>query len=248
MVVDDDQDLQSLLESQLRKSGYRVVTAFSGEHALEIIAARGLPHAAIVDIYMPGMGGLEFCRRVQTFSDLPVIMLTAEKAADVIVKTIEQFAEDYITKPFNVRELEVRLGRLLKRVQTYDYSMAPLVRVDDRFSINFGQQYVRVDDKQKKLTPTESKLLHILRSNANRVVSLEFLVRRLWPREEVFEDTLRVHVHRLRTKISDKSSRKKYIITERGQGYRFVVDESTGDKSAGDASASDENIEMSEES
>ena len=100
LVVDDDPDVHSLLESQLRKAGYLVVTALSGEHAIEIIENRGLPHAAIVDIYMPGMGGLEFCRQVQAFSDLPVIMLTAEKDADVIVKAIDQFAEDYIIKPF----------------------------------------------------------------------------------------------------------------------------------------------------
>ena len=122
----------------------------------------------------------------------------------------------------------MRVGRLLKRIQTFDYSMAPLIRVDDHLSINFGRQYVLVDGKEVRLTPTETKLLHILRSNANQIVSLEFLVRRLWPRDEIFEDTLRVHVHRLRAKIGRAKGDKKYIVTERGQGYRFMVDDRKG--------------------
>ena len=224
LVVDDDQDLQSLLEAHFRKSGYHVVTAFSGEHAMELIENRGLPHLAIVDIFMPGMGGLEFCRRLQQFTDLPVIMLTAEKDSDVVVSSIERYAEDYITKPFNLRVLEARVERLLRRIQTFDYAMSPLVRIDDRLSVSFGRQMALVNGKYVMLTPTETKLLHILLRNANRIVTLEFLVNRLWPREDVYEDTLRVHVHRLRAKVEDKEAKRRYILTERGQGYRFVAE------------------------
>lgn len=223
LLVDDDTDLHTLVRSHLEMSGYRVLDAFSGEHALDAVESRGLPHLALVDIYMPGMGGLEFCRRLQGFSDVPVIMLTAETDADVIVGAIELYAEDYIIKPFNARELVVRVERLLRRILSFEYTTAPVIRIDDQLQINFGKQEVLLRGNHVSLTPTETKLLHIFLNNANRIVTLEFLLNRLWPRQEVYEDTLRVHIHRLRQKIENKQQGRVYITTERGQGYRFWI-------------------------
>lgn len=223
LLVDDDRDLQNLLRFNLEREGYEVVSAFSGEHALQIIETRGVPHLAIVDIYMPGMTGPEFCGKLQEFSDVPVIMLTAEGDTDVIVSLIERYAEDYMTKPFVTREFLVRVDRLIRRIHSFEYAMQPDIRLDDHLQVSIGRKTVTVDGEDISLTPTETKLLHIFLNNRNRVVTLEFLLNRLWPREEVFEDRIRVHVHRLRNKIGRGSNGHSYLVTERGIGYRFVA-------------------------
>ena len=223
LIVDDDRDMHGLLRARLESEGYNIISAYSGEQALELIRERGLPHLVLVDIYMPGMSGLEFCRQLHTFTDIPVIMMTAESGSDVMVGSIELFAEDYIVKPFNARELVARVQRLMLRIRSFDYVTEPEMRIDEHLSINFGRQYVVVDGEHVDLTPTETKLLYILLSNLNQIVTLEFLLNRLWSRQEVFEDALRVHIHRLRAKIEDKAANRVYIMTERGLGYRLTV-------------------------
>ena len=223
LIVDDDRDLQNLLRLNLEREGYQVVSAFSGEQALEIIEKYGIPHLAVVDIYMPGMTGPEFCSKLQEFSDVPVIMLTSEVDTDVVVNSIERYAEDYMTKPFVTREFLVRVDRLIRRIHSFDYAMEPSIRLDDYLQVSMGRRIVTVNGEEITLTPTETKLLHIFMNNRNRVVTLEFLLNRLWPRDEVYEDRLRVHVHRLRQKIANGSSDRTYIVTERGLGYRFIA-------------------------
>jgi DNA-binding response OmpR family regulator len=223
LIVDDDRDLQNLLRLNLERVGYQVVSAFSGEQALEIVENRGMPHLAIVDIYMPGMTGPEFCGKIQGFSDVPVIMLTSEVDTDIVVDSIERYAEDYMTKPFVIREFLVRVERLMRRIHSFDYSMVPCIHVDDHLQVSLGCKAATVDGMVVSLTPTETKLLHIFLNNRNRIVTLEFLLNRLWPREEVYEDRLRVHIHRLRRKIENASKERTYIVTERGLGYRFSL-------------------------
>lgn len=223
LIVDDDRDLQNLLRLNLERAGYQVVSAFSGGQALQIIESRGVPHLAVVDIYMPGMTGPEFCDKLQEFSDVPVIMLTSEGDTDVVVSSIERYAEDYMTKPFITREFMVRVERLIRRIHSFDYAMEDNIHLDDHLQVSMGRRVITVDGKEISLTPTETKLLHIFLNNRNRVVTLEFLLNRLWPREEVFEDRLRVHIHRLRQKIEGGASDHTYLVTERGLGYRFIA-------------------------
>jgi DNA-binding response OmpR family regulator len=174
-----------------------------------------------VDINMPGMDGFEFAHAVQEFCDLPMIMLTAVDEEDTIVRGLEQFAEDYVIKPFSPRELVARVQRVLRRIGDFAYTLDPITRVDERLAVDFSHQQVIVEGQIVSLTPTETKLLYILMRNAGRTVTSGFLLRRLWPWDEVFEDTLRVHLHRLRHKIEAQPSRPLYITTERGVGYRF---------------------------
>jgi len=223
LVVDDDRDLQNVLRLSLEHAGYEVVSAFSGEQALEIVENYGVPHLVIVDINMPGMTGLEFCDKLQEFSDVPIIILTSEADTDVLVNSIEQYAEDYMTKPFVTREFLARVDRLLRRVHSFDYAMEPSIQIDDHLQVSLGRKTVTVDGQENSLTPTEAKLLHVFLNNRDRIVPLEFLLNRLWPHEEVFEDRLRVHVHRLRRKIDNGSRDRTHIVTERGLGYRFRV-------------------------
>lgn len=223
LVVDDDPAIVRLVRDKLDRAGFEVWTAANGQEAIDVVARRGLPHLAIVDVMMPGMDGFEFCQRTQQFADLPVIMLTAVDEEETVIRGIEHFAEDYVTKPFSPRELVARVQRVLRRIGDFAYTLDAVTRVDDRLAVDFAHQQAIVDGEPVSLTPTETKLLFILMRNAGRTVTTDFLLGRLWPLEEVFEDVLRVHVHRLRHKIEPAPSQPRYLVTERGLGYRFAA-------------------------
>ena len=223
LVVDDDAALLRMVQDKLDAEGFNVFSAASGREALQMIDRCGLPHLAIVDLMMPEMDGYQFCRAVQQYSDLPVIMLTAIDQEEIVIQGLEHYAEDYVTKPFSPRELVARVRRVLRRIGDFAYTLDRLIVVDDRLQVDFPRQHAIVEKQRVALTPLETKLLYILMRNAGRVTTTDFLLRRLWPLEEVFEDTLRVHVHRLRHKIEADSPRHRYIVTERGQGYSFPV-------------------------
>ncbi len=222
LAVDDDADLRRLVGYTLELEGFSVATAASAQEALDWIAKHGLPHLAVVDIVMPGASGLDFCREVQRFSDLPVILLTAVHDDEVVVRSIEELAEDYVKKPFNPRELSARVKRVLRRIGDFAFAAAPVTRIDPGLAIDFAHQTALVEDRTVPLTPIESKLLHILTRSARRTVRTDYLLRRVWPLEEVFEDTLRVHIHRLRQKIEPVPAEPKYLLTQRGSGYSFL--------------------------
>lgn len=223
LVVDDDASLLRLVRDILEREGYQVLQASSGAEALAVIAREGLPHLAIVDLVMPGMSGFDFARQVQSYVDLPMIMLTAVTEEQTVVQGIQRYAEDYITKPFRPRELAARVDRVLRRMGDYAYALAPVMRVDEHLEVDLTRQEARLDGVRLTLTPTETKILYILLRNAGRVVTTDFMLRRIWPLEEVYADTLRVHIHRLRQKLDTHSKGHLYILTERGLGYRFVA-------------------------
>ncbi len=222
LVVDDDAAIRRLVYDKLEGVGYQVFAAASGQEALDIIGRRGMPHLAIVDLNMPGMNGFQFCEVVQQFSDLPIIILSAVDEEETIIQGINRYAEDYVTKPFSPRELAARVERVLRRIGDFAYTLDLNTQVDQRLAIDFPHQRAVIEGQAVALTPTETKLLYLLMRNAGRVVTTDFLLRRLWPMEEVFEDTLRVHVHRLRQKLEPVPSRPVYILTERGLGYSFA--------------------------
>ncbi len=223
LVVDDDPVVLRLVRDKLEGAGFEVWTAMSGQQALDLLKSRGFPHLAIIDINMPGMDGFEFCQTVQSYSDLPVIMLTAVDEEETVIRGIEHYAEDYITKPFSPRELVARVQRVLRRIGDFAYALESVIKVDERLAVDFGRQQVIVENHPVALTPTEAKLLYILMRNSGRIVTTDFLLRRLWPLEQVYEDTLRVHIHRLRSKIQGGQREPQYISTERGLGYRFLA-------------------------
>jgi DNA-binding response OmpR family regulator len=223
LAVEDDPDLLRLIRRELEGAGFTVWACGSAEEALGVIDRRGLPHLALVDILLPGLDGLALARRLHEWSDLPIVMLTSVDEETTVVHAIERFAEDYIRKPFNPREMVARVERVVRRIGDFAYVLQPVVRVDEALSVDFAHQRAVLADREVALTSTETKLLYVLLRNAGRVVATEFLLRRLWPSDEVFEDTLRVHVHRLRSKIEPEPSRPRYVVTERGTGYRFPL-------------------------
>jgi DNA-binding response OmpR family regulator len=222
LVIDDDVEILRLVRDKLDRTGFEVFTAANGQQALSVIEQRGLPHLAVVDIDMPVMDGFTFCQTVQQFCDLPVIFLTAIDEEETVIQGIERYAEDYMTKPFSPRELVARVQRVLRRIGDFAYTLNPLTKVDHYLSVDFAHQQVILGGQAIQLSPLETKLLYILMRNAGHTVTNNFLLQRLWPREEVFEDTLRVHVHRLRHKIEPNPSHPTYILTKRGVGYTFA--------------------------
>ena len=224
LVVDDEPDIRWTVSQVLEDEGFDVITAGSAAEALECVRRDGIPHLAVVDIMMPEVDGLELCRRLHEFSDLPVVLLTAVDDQGTITTSIREFADDYVVKPFDPDELAARVRRVLARFETFDHATGPTLPVDSRLSLELGASRALVDGEPVELTPTESHILHILVRARGRTISTEHLLERIWPRDEVFEDALRVHVHRIRRKIERDPSNPLLLLTERGVGYRFAAD------------------------
>jgi DNA-binding response OmpR family regulator len=221
LAVDDDADILRVVRMAFELSAWEVGTAASGAEALAWIGRHGLPDLGVFDLNMPGMSGLELCEKLQAFCDLPVLFLTVVDDEETVVNTIDRYAEDYVAKPFRPREVVSRARRILRRVGVAPPSSGADTRVDERLTICFGRQVARLGESEVALTPTEAKILHLLVRAAPRVVGTEQLLRRVWGDAEVFEDALRVHLHRLRQKLEVDPARPRYIQTHRGYGYAF---------------------------
>lgn len=225
LVIDDDTLVLEMIEEALSRSGFQVSTVTSAEDGLDWMKRYGLPHLAVVDINMPfGMDGLELCELVHTFSDLPIMMLTAIEDEETISQAIDRCAEDYLTKPFQPGELIARARRILRRIGHFAYPLDPLIRVDKRLAVDLAGGQVVVDGRPEILTPTETKLLYILMRNAGKAVNSNYLLRRLWPHDVGHDDRLRVYIHRLRNKIEVEPTKPHYVRSQRGIGYVFWRD------------------------
>jgi len=222
LMVEDDTNVSKLITDYLTKTGYDVMGFSDGPEALEYVRQRGLPHIALVDLSLPSMHGFELANKLKSMADVPIIFVTSTGDKETIVQGLKKYAEDFIVKPFELRELEARIQVVLARMPSLDYASEPIVRVDNNLNIDFAHNRIVINGKTIGLTPTESILLHVLLRNAGRVVENRMLIARVWPSEEVFEDTLRVHMHRLRRKLESDSHHPHYIRTERGVGYMFT--------------------------
>lgn len=220
LCVDDEADIRTVVKAALRAAGFEVRTAHSAKSALESLDEYGLPHIAVVDIRMPGTSGLELCQKIHTFCDLPIILLTAVDDEPTVVKAITEVAEDYIVKPFRPAELAARVRRVLQRLGA-PARQGRLLEIDEGLHLDFVRRIAEIDGEAVPLTPTESKILHVLSRRPGYTVQLDFLLSRVWPMEEVFEDTLRVHMHRLRKKLEPDPNEPRFLFTERSVGYRL---------------------------
>jgi DNA-binding response OmpR family regulator len=221
LAVDDEPHVLKLLKANLESSGYKVLTAADGEQALQMVES-ALPDLVILDLMLPKMDGYAVCQRIREFSAVPVIMLTARSAEVDLVHGFEVGADDYLTKPFSVTELLVRVQAVLRRskwpeeiVSRQGFEVGPI-------AIDFAQHRVTVDDEPVKLTPTEYRLLTYLATNANRVILHRELLRAVWG-PEYGEETeyLRVYIRYLRQKLEPDPSNPRYLLTQPGAGYMF---------------------------
>lgn len=223
LLVEDEETVSSVIIDFLGKHGYEVTAFDDGPEALEHVKDRGLPHIALLDLSLPTMHGFEIASKLKAMADVPIIFVTSSGDTETIVQGLKKYAEDFIVKPFELRELEARVEVVLSRMPSLDYASEPIIAVDDHLKIDFAHNRIITDGKSTGLTPTESILLHVLLRNAGRVVENRMLIARVWPSEDVYEDTLRVHMHRLRRKLESDSHHPHYIRTERGVGYMFTI-------------------------
>ena len=222
LVIDDEKDLLELVRYNLEKEGYRIRTAEDGEAGLEA-AVRELPDIVIVDLMLPGIDGLEVCRRLRTdqrTARTPVIMLTAKSTETDRVVGLEIGADDYVTKPFSPRELTARIKAVLRRFSPQQ-ATAPQSRIIRRggLVIDLDRRGIRCGEDNIDLTATEFRLLQMLAKHPGRVYSRSELIEGAIGKEiAVVDRTIDVHVTSLRRKLGDYGDR---VETVRGFGYRF---------------------------
>ncbi len=223
LVVDDDETILNSLRLSLTNDGFEVIAAHSGSEALSKVE-RAIPQLAILDLMLPGMSGFELSRRLQRYVEIPIIMLTAVDDEATVVQGLEQYADDYINKPFRYAELRARINRILSRTGEASLNSSDDIVVDGTLTINFARHVVLVNDKNVHLSPIESRLLYCLVKGGGRVVTNEVLLRRGWNYQMDGDvESLWVRMSSLRRKLGDTEEPPRYIITERGVGYRFGV-------------------------
>ena len=222
LAVDDEKRMVRFIQLNLEQDGFQVITAYNGSQALEQVRTQ-LPDLVLLDIMMPDISGFEVLKKIREVNQVPVIMLTAKGEEDDRVKGLELGADDYITKPFSPRELVSRIKAVLRRTKTFQEDQVDVIEVDDRLKIDFSRREVWVEGEKVDLRPTEYRLLYHLVQNAGWVNTHEQLLSKVWGFEYQDEPHyVRLDVNYLRKKLEEDPSNPKYILTERGVGYRFV--------------------------
>jgi DNA-binding response OmpR family regulator len=222
LLVDDEDSIQKLLAYPLEREGYRVLQARDGVEALEQFASERVD-LVVLDIMLPKLDGLEVCKRLRAESEVPIIMLTARDDELDKVLGLELGADDYITKPFSIREFRSRVRALLRRA-----AVSRQVDEDGEvisaqgLTIDLARRVVEVGGNRVQLTYVEFELLRILASHPGRVYSRRMLLEALWGGADYREPrTIDVHVRHLREKLEPDPAEPEYILTVRGVGYRF---------------------------
>ncbi len=224
LVVDDEPQIRRMMRATLTSSGYQVDEAKTGEEALERFRAF-LPDLVLLDLNMPGMGGLEACRSMREGSEVPIIILTVRNAEKEKVEALDAGADDYVSKPFGMQELMARIRAALRRAPSSPQN-GPQVFASDDLEIDFDQRRVRVREKNVRLTPKEFELLRHLVARGGKPVPHRELLQAVWGPDYGDEtDYLRVFINHLRRKIEPDPSRPKYVLTEPWVGYRFAIPE-----------------------
>jgi DNA-binding response OmpR family regulator len=222
LVVDDEERMVRFIRLNLEHDGFQVSEAFNGKEAIQKIRDV-TPDLILLDVMMPDIDGFEVLETVREVSQVPVIMLTAKGEEDDRVRGLELGADDYVTKPFSPRELVSRVKAVLRRTEGATGSMHGLIEVDERLKIDFDRREIWLEGKLVKLRPTEYRMLYHLVQNAGWVVTHDQLLTKVWGYEYRDEPHyVRLYINYLRQKLEANPSEPKYILTERGVGYRFV--------------------------
>ncbi len=224
LLADDEQAIQTMLSYPLQKEGYDVVRASDGEEALERFAEQQFD-LVVLDVMMPRVDGLEVCRRLRATSTVPIIMLTARAEEIDKVLGLELGADDYITKPFSLREFSSRVRALLRRAAMSGDGAgetAEAVLEVHGLRIEPAKRQVSLNDEPIATTFVEFEILHALAANPGRVFTRDMLLTRIWG-DSAFRDqrTIDVHIRHLREKIEADPKTPEYLFTVRGVGYRF---------------------------
>ncbi len=220
LVVDDEREIVRALHRALKAHGYAVLTASSGEQAVELVAKEH-PDLLLLDLLLPGMSGLEVCRQVRAVSNVPIIVLSVKDAERDKVEALDLGADDYVAKPFGIDEVLARVRVALRR------AIQPPSGAEPRFqagplSIDFARRLVTLAGQEVSLTPTEFDLLKVLIIHRGKILTRQMLLKEVWGEAaHARTHSLHVYVALLRQKIEPVPERPRFIITIPGVGYRF---------------------------
>jgi two-component system KDP operon response regulator KdpE len=223
LLVEDDPALRRALRTMMRSRDLDAIEVGTGEEAV-VVASGGTVDVIVLDLGLPDIDGLDVLRRVRSFSDVPVIVLTAHHEQSEKIRALDAGADDYVTKPFDTEELLARIRATLRRVP--QASPAPtLVRADD-LEIDLARRRVTRNGEQVHLTRTELSLLELLARHPGKLLTQEFILREVWgPGYGTESNYLRVYVGQLRKKLGDEAAHPRLILTEPGIGYRWIAGE-----------------------
>lgn len=221
LVVDDEPKIVSMVKNYLETEGYKVITAQNGGDAIRIFQEQK-PNAVVLDVMMPGMNGLDVCKEIRKESIVPIIMLTAKSEEIDKLLGLELGADDYITKPFSLKELAARLKAVLRRISQYQEKKDEQVLKRGDILIDPVKREVRVKEKYVTLTPTEYNILYLLARYPGRPYSrMQLLDIALDESYQGYDRVIDTHVSNLRKKIEEKPTSPVYILTVYGIGYKF---------------------------
>ncbi len=223
LAVDDDPKILKILLHTLRKEGFEVITAASGEEALEK-ARKYSPDLVILDIMMPGMDGFETFQKLKALHDVPVVILSARSDEVDRVVGFRMEVDDYQTKPFSPTELALRVKAILRRVRDRGEGSKNVLKFGD-LTLDYNKRLIACKNKKIELTPKEFEVLWLMASNPNKVFSKAHLLEKVWDSSYYGDDnTVTVHIRRIREKLEKNPSSPSYIKTVWGIGYKFEYD------------------------
>jgi two-component system KDP operon response regulator KdpE len=218
LVVDDDHQIREALRRGLKARGYEVLSAGNGETALDILSGASVD-VVVLDLGLPGIDGHDVIRRLRSFSDVPVVVLSVRESQGEKVTALDAGADDYVVKPFGMDELLARMRAALRRARPEE--ARPKLRFSE-LEVDLARRLVHLGGQPVHLTPTEYRLLEALATNAGKLLTHSWLLRRVWgPAYDRESHYVRVYVQQLRQKLRDDPGRPRYIITEPGLGYRW---------------------------
>jgi len=221
LVIEDEERMARFVRLNLEQDGFQVNEALTGREGLDKLRTF-MPDLVLLDVMLPDLDGFELLKMIREIDTVPVIMLTAKGEEEDKVRGLELGADDYITKPFSPRELVSRVKAVLRRIESSSVSAEEFIQVDDRLKIDFNRREIWVEGKLVKLRPTEYRLLYHLVQNAGWVLTYDQILSRVWGYEYRDEPHyVRLYINYLRQKLEKDPSDPKYVLTERGVGYRF---------------------------
>ena len=221
LLVDDEQSIQTLLSYPLRKDGYHVTSVLDGGEALQRFD-EGRFDLVILDLMLPQLDGVEVCRRLRSRSQVPIIMLTAKGSETDKVAGLEVGADDYITKPFSMREFRSRVKAALRRSRMGGETTEEEAIESDGLRIDFGRRMVTLHEEEVRVTYVEFEILGALARSPGRVLTRETLLEHVWGDSEYRDPrTVDVHIRHLREKLERDPKQPEFLFTVRGVGYRF---------------------------
>lgn len=220
LVVDDDNQMRKAVTNALRARGYDVLTAGTGEVALSVAAEEDLD-LVLLDLGLPGIEGREVIQRLRSWSELPVIVISVRESQEEKVAALDAGADDFVTKPFGMKELLARMRAVRRRVAT-NGEIHPVLHFGE-LEIDLLKTLVRLDGEPIHLTPTEYRLLEAMATNPGKLLTHAWLLKKVWgPGYGTESNYLRLYVKQLRQKLGDTPSEPRWITTEPGLGYRWL--------------------------